>query len=368
MLFFIYEMGGGGAARTLLNVLNHLNRREFEPILVTLNYDGSYEGNLKSDVQFIKLETKRLRTAILPLAKVIRKQQPDIVFSTIPNYNIVAILAGKLSFTKTKNIVREAALLGNGNGLDARLIIYGLFYRLSHQVISLSEGVKANLVAYYKIRHKDIKVIYNPIDVEQLQADANNGLLSKEGEHIFRMGRKVLITAGRLVAEKDHQTLIRAFSVIHKQLDCELVILGEGPLEEELRNLARQLGVERHVHFIGFKQNPYVYFKHADLFVLSSLSEGFGHVLVEALAIGVPIVSTNCGPGAEEVLGNGAYGSLCEVGNHEEMALKILEILTLHKNDIKVITEKGLQRVQRFSVQEIVQQYEQTFTEIIDKG
>src|SRR5690625_7474682 len=122
-------MGAGGAARTLLNILNHLDRNKFEPVLVTLDYNGSYEASLKSDVTFIKLETKRLRSAILPLAKVIRKQQPDIVFSTIPNYNIIAILARLLSFKKTKNVVSEAALLGNEDSFIMYVIIYVLFYR-----------------------------------------------------------------------------------------------------------------------------------------------------------------------------------------------------------------------------------------------
>jgi len=367
ILFFIYEMGAGGAARTLLNILNHLDRNKFEPILVTLNYNGSYETSLKSDVTFIKLETKRLRSAILPLAKVIRKQQPDIVFSTIPNYNIIAILARLLSFTKTKNVVREAALLGNENSFNMKLIIYGLFYRLSRKVISLSEGVKGNLVEHYKVKPGNIEVIYNPIDIEQIQSDANSGIIPKEHEHIFKPDKKVIITAGRLVKDKDHQTLIKAFSKVNHQLNCELVILGEGPLKDDLRKLTKNLQVEQNVHFIGFQQNPYVYFKQADLFALSSLSEGFGHVLVEALAVGLPIVSTNCKPGAEEVLENGKYGELCEVGNHEEMAMKIKAILSLNKNETTDVIEKGLQRANKFAVQEIVNQYEETFMKIIDR-
>src|SRR5690625_2126535 len=91
VLFFIYQMGAGGAARTLLNLLNHLDRQTFEPILVTLNFAGSYEKYLAEDIQFIKLSTNRLRKSILPLAKIIRKEKPDLIFSTIPVYNTVAI-------------------------------------------------------------------------------------------------------------------------------------------------------------------------------------------------------------------------------------------------------------------------------------
>ena len=208
---------------------------------------------------------------------------------------------------------------------------------------------------------------YNPIDIGQIQSDANNGVIPKEHEHIFKADKKVIITAGRLVKDKDHQTLIKAFSKVNNQLNCELVILGEGPLKDDLRNLAKKLEIEQNVHFIGFQQNPYAYFKQADLFTLSSLSEGFGHVLVEALAVGLPIVSTNCKPGAEEVLENGKYGELCEVGNHEEMAMKIKEVLTLSRNETSDVIEKGLQRADKFAVQEIVDHYEETFMKIIDR-
>src|SRR5690625_1516639 len=138
VMFFIYQMGSGGAARTLLNILNHMNEHEFEPILVTLNFNGNYETYLKSNIKFIKLDTKRLRSAIIPLAKLIRKERPHIVFSTIPNYNTIAILAKLLSRTKTKIIVREAAYLGGTFKENVQLRGYGLLYAFAKKVIALS--------------------------------------------------------------------------------------------------------------------------------------------------------------------------------------------------------------------------------------
>lgn len=145
VLFFIYQMGAGGAARTLLNIINNIDRLKFEPILVTLDFNGNYEDKVKSDITFIKLNTKRLRKAIIPLAKVIREEKVDLVFSTIPNYNTIAILANFLSFTRAKNIVREADNLGGNTITNLKLIGYGWLYKLSSQVIALSEGVKENL-------------------------------------------------------------------------------------------------------------------------------------------------------------------------------------------------------------------------------
>src|SRR5699024_1234032 len=146
-------MGGGGAARTMLNIINHLDRAKFAPMLVTLDFDYTYEQYVREDVQFIKLPVKRLRQGIVPLSKLIRDEKPDILFSTVPNYNTIAILAKLLSRTKTKLIVREAAYLGGTMRENIKLKMYGLLYRLSDRVIALSEGVKHNLTSRYHVNN-----------------------------------------------------------------------------------------------------------------------------------------------------------------------------------------------------------------------
>src|SRR5690625_4689558 len=144
----------------MINIVNHLDRNKFEPILVTLDFTFEYDAFVKEDVTFIKLDTKRLRSAIMPLAKLLRKEQADILFSTIPNYNTIAILAKLLSRTKTKIIVREAAFLGGSLKENIQLRSYGLLYRFAKKVIALSAGVKENLVARYGVKDKHIQVIY----------------------------------------------------------------------------------------------------------------------------------------------------------------------------------------------------------------
>lgn len=358
-------MGAGGAARTMLNIINNLDRNIFTPILVTLNYDGNYEEHVKSDVRFIKLETKRLRSAILPLAKVIRNERIDMVFSTIPNYNTISILGNMLSFTHAKNIVREADNLGGNFKTNVKLIGYGMLYKLTSQVISLSEGVKDNLVKRYKLKPESIKVIYNPVDLENIRNNMENGIMVEEHTKLFTGDEPVIITAGRLVKQKDHHTLINAFAKVNEKIKSKLIILGEGELENELKQQAKKLNLEEKIHFLGFQKNPYIYFKHADLFVLSSIHEGFGHVIAEALATGTPVVSTNCKSGPEEVLQSGKYGMLCEVGHSEQMANQIYQILTLTKEEKNHLVEKGIKRAEDFDAKKIVKQYEQTFLETL---
>ena len=367
ILFFIYQMGAGGAARTILNIVNNLERDRFEPILVTLNYHGAYEANLSSDVRFIKLKTKRLRSAIFPLAKVIREEKADIVFSTIPNYNTIAILGNLFSFTKAKNIVREAAYLGGNPKADAKLRIFGFLYKLASRVIALSHGVKDNIIKRYRVPADKISVIYNPVDTEHIQRSIADGAIQPEHQHLFENDEKIIMTAGRLVHDKDQKTLIRAFAKVNERLASRLIVLGEGELEAELKELATELQVQDRVHFLGFQQNPYIYFSKADVFVLTSKREGFGHVLAEALAVGVPIVATKAKPGAVEVLDNGNYGILCEIGDAEQIAAAIKETFSWNEMKRKHVIEKGQEHVRSFQAGTIVEQYEKVFMETWNK-
>ncbi|SOC41230.1 glycosyltransferase [Salinicoccus kekensis] len=368
ILFFIYRMGGGGAARTLLNIINNIDRTQFAPLLVTLDREGGYEEYVAADVPFIKLGTKRLRGAVTRLAEVIREERPDIVFSTIPNYNIVALLATKLSRTPAVNVVREAAYLGGTVKEDAKLRFAGFLYRRAARVIALSEGVKENIIKRYKVNSDKIDIIYNPVDVEGIQALMGQDDIEPGHQAVFHSGGKVIITAGRFHRDKDQKTLLEAFKPVQEELPgTRLMILGEGELEAELKQQAEDLGIADAVHFTGFRRNPYAYFAQSDLFVLSSVREGFGHVLTEALATGTPVVSTKAHPGAGEVLDGGEFGLMCEPSDPEALAESISYMLKLDEAKRQAIIEKGLRRAGMFHAEKIVKQYERMFTDVLKK-
>ncbi len=361
-------MGGGGAARTLLNIINNLDREKFSPMLVTLNFDGSYENELKEDVEFIKLDTQRLSRSIFKLAKIIKNEEVDIVFSTIPRVNTIAILATIFSFSKAKSVVREADNLGGDLKTDLQLLGFGFMYKFSNQIVSLSEGVKENLVNKYKVKSEEIKVIYNPVDLNKINEKIENDQTDPKYQSIFNNpNEKVIITAGRLVEQKDHQTLLNAFAKTNAKISSRLVILGEGHLKEKLQQQAEDLNIKDRVHFIGFQSNPYIYFQQADLFVLSSKHEGFCHVIAEALATGTPVVSTDCKSGPSEVLDKGQYGLLCQVGNVDEMAENMLCVLGFNEDQRTEFIEKGLQRVSDFDATKIVRRYEEVFLKTLNK-
>jgi glycosyltransferase involved in cell wall biosynthesis len=366
-MFFIYQLGGGGASRTILNIVNNLDQSKFIPVLVTLNFNGSYEKDLNSNVNFIKLPTKTLYKAIFQLPKIIRKEKPNIVFSTLPKVNVASIIANKLSFSKAKNIIREADNLGGKFTENVKLRLFGFFYRRADQIVSLSEGVKENLIQRYKIKADEIEVVYNPVDIEKIREKISNGEIQSEHKGVFATDEKIIITAGRLVEQKDHRTLLNAFAKIQQKVKSRLVILGEGPLKNTLLEQAKKLNISNKVFFLGFQENPYIYFNQSDLFVLSSIHEGFSHVIAEALATGTPVVSTDCKSGPSEVLDNGKYGLLCEVGNSSEMAEKIMKRLSMSEEKRKEIVDLGFQRAKFFDAKQIVKNYERIFLQTINE-
>lgn len=365
VIFFIYELGAGGAARTIVNIVNHMNRTTFEPIVVTLNYEGSYEKYVKDDIRIIKLPATRLRSAIKPFSQLIKKENPELIFSTIPNYNTIAIISTVLARTKAKNVVREAAYLGGSFTENLRLRFYGLLYRFVPTVVALSEGVKENIVKRYGVPARKIEVVYNPIDIKKIEKLACENTMPIEHEAIFSNGRKTIVSAGRLVVEKDQETLLRAFTIVNEQIPSDLFLLGKGPLKDKLIALAKDLNIEKHVHFIGFQTNPYQYFKRADVFALSSTTEGFGHVLVEALATETLVVSTDCKPGSTEVLQDGKYGFVSPVGDKRKLADNIITALSLSKEDKEKRILAGKERANYFSAETIVKHYEQVFRKTI---
>ncbi len=365
IFFFIYKLGEGGAARTMLNIVNHINKERYEPTIITLDFHSDYEDLLLKEVEHVKLPVTRLRKAVLPLSKLIRERKPDIVFSTVATYNVILLLATIHSRKRPAIIVREAALLEGKPLFQLKLKLIGQLYKKADRVVALSQGVKDNLIKNYSVSEKQIRVIHNPVDIEHINYSVKQDFRS-EDLCLFRNGKKTILNIGRLVEDKDQATLIRAFYYVRKEIDCQLIILGEGALKNELSKLVEELNLQNDVHFLGFKKNPYIYLAESDVFVLTSLREGFGHVLVEALATRTPIVTTDCRPGSKEILLDGKYGSVVPVKDSEGLAQEIKKTFQKTKEITKSETDQGYQRALDFTASNIVQQYELLFESILE--
>jgi glycosyltransferase involved in cell wall biosynthesis len=194
-----------------------------------------------------------------------------------------------------------------------------------------------------------ITVIYNPVFTPDLLHKAQEPV---DHPWFAPAGLPVILGVGRLAEQKDFFTLIRAFALVRQHRPARLIIVGEGPDRPGLEALARELGVADDVSLPGFSTNPYAYMRQADVFVLSSLFEGLPAVLVEALAVGVPIVSTRCPHGPEEILQDGICGPLVPVGDAAAMADAICATL-----DAPLPAHVLQERARAFALDTIVEQY-----------
>ncbi len=323
------ELQGGGAERIMITLANAWVAQAIEVDFLVGKYQGPYQKLLSKDLNIITFE-KQIRDFLPDVVSYLNQHQPDILLSTVQAVNVVAALAGKISRTKTKIVLREAnspkQKVIAEKGWKA-IFLHGTLsrysYRLADGYVSVSEGLKKEMVDFYGLDEKRIKTIYNPVVNRQLFE-----LSQKPINQVIRKGEeKIIMAMGRVVPQKDFMTLINAFAIVRKKRDCRLVILGEtqsDPLYfHSLLSLAQELEVEEDVIFIGFQDNPFAYLAKADVFVLSSRYEGLPGGLIQAMALGCQLVSTDCPHGPSEILENGKYGSLVPVGNSAAMAKAI---------------------------------------------
>jgi glycosyltransferase involved in cell wall biosynthesis len=286
--------------------------------------------------------------------RYLRKVQPLALLSALDHANVVALWAQKLARVPTRVVATvhntPSQATAQARTLSARLMRYWVkpFYPWAHAVVAVSKGVANDLVQWVGVPADKVRVIYNPIITPELFHKAEEPL-----DHPwFQPGQPPVIAgAGRLTTQKDFPTLLRAFALVRAQRPARLMILGEGELRADLERLAEQLGIAEDFALPGFVQNPYPYLKRAAVFVLSSRWEGLPTVLVEALALGTPVVSTDCPSGPREILADGKWGRLVPVGDAGKLAEAILETLRQPKTTV------DKQSLLRFTVDYAVEEY-----------
>jgi glycosyltransferase involved in cell wall biosynthesis len=297
--------------------------------LVLASNRGPFLQDLAPSVQIIDLKARRTLFGTLGLIRYLRCANPAYLISAMSHTNVVALIAGLLTGKVTKLIVTEhislSDLIANSSLIRLNLLPLAIFafYRHADYVVAVSQGVADTLLGY-RVPADKIKIIHNPVVSEALFTRAREPV-----DHPwFTAGAPpVILGVGRLVAQKDFCTLIRAFAIVRSSQMARLMILGEGDKRSELQMLAERLGVANDVSLAGFVHNPYSYMKRAGVFVLSSRFEGLPTVLIEAMACGTPIVSTDHRSGAAEILESGRWGRLTPVGDATALAEAILETL-----------------------------------------
>lgn len=318
------SFSGGGAEKVAVNLANHYAETGIETTLLVFINEGPYKTHLNGRVNVVDLGVTRARYAILKLRSALSRTGVTHVISVIRDANIMLGLVGN----KDKNIVfayREANTLHGVHSLPRfKSWLYQFLLRLSYKkadiVIANSEDTKADLVRNQITDRESIKVIRNPVIPE----DFHSKVSEKAGHPWLKSDGKVVLNVGRLHPQKNQKLLIDAFSkVVENKPDAKLLILGEGDEEKSLKAQIKRLKLNHSVDIVPFQQNPFPYYCESDLFVLTSNWEGFGNILVEALACGTPIISTDCPGGPRSILADGKFGTLAPVGDVEKLAVAI---------------------------------------------
>ena len=284
---------------------------------------------LKDSGTMLLQKVPKIVRALPSLEGYLRERRPDVLLSTLSKANIVAAWACRLAAGGTALVLREAnqfsVALNPDNKFDRLLPkLARRWYREADSIIAVSEGVRADLAATLAIPADEIVPILNPVDLlrirglcEQQPAEADD----------WPPAEPFVLAVGKLTPQKDYETLLRAFARVRKRHPVRLVILGEGHEEGNLRSLAAELGIAGHVQLPGHVRNPYAWMRQARVFVLTSAWEGCPNVLLEALACGCPVVSTDCPSGPREILDNGRYGKLVPVRDPAAMASAMEAVL-----------------------------------------
>ncbi len=324
--------GEGGVERMILNLVNALADQGERLDLLLIKTRSKHLEALHPAINRIDLGSRHTATSLLPLARYLKRVQPPVLLAAKDRAGRMAVLARMLAGTPSTRLVMRlgtnlTAALAHKSPWRMRLrrLPIRLLYPHLERIIAVSEGVRQDTLNVSGIAPDKVVVVRNPVITPRLQQDADapppHPWLSDSQE-------PVILGAGRLTQQKDFPSLLEAFARTRKTRPCRLIILGEGRQRETLQQLARELGIEAYLAMPGFTPNPYVYMRHARLFVLSSRWEGSPNVLTEAMALGVPVVATDCPSGPREILDEGRIAPLVPVGDVDALSQAMTRVLT----------------------------------------
>ena len=353
ILVVIQTLRGGGAERAV-SLLSREWAKSHEVTIVLfdasrIDYDhGGRIVELREPVWSIPFNFFHLKGAYVicmgaaRLARLIRRERPDRIISFMESANVSAIIASALTGRLPRLTISVRSTPAYIFSLRHRLLVLPL-YRLPARVVALSEGVRRDLTSTHRLPPERTSFIPNPVVVKNARDAAR--------ETAPPLPERYVLGAGRLAPEKGFERLLRAFHRLDRPA-LHLAILGEGPERAALLRLAHELGLEGRLHLPGFVVEVETWYRHAACFVMSSRHEGWGNVLMEALADGCPVVSFDCDYGPSEILEGGKYGLLApegDVGALVEAMARVLDDDALRRD----LAARGPERARAFSVEQI---------------
>jgi glycosyltransferase involved in cell wall biosynthesis len=368
----VHNLEEGGMQTVCLNLLQaFIQQPEIEVELILSNQTGNFLDRVPDNTKVTNLNLpfrlclQYILNLSIALSKHLRQSKPDFILSNLPFINFVTLIAKFFSRTKVSTILvehtiplnqqlqREKNQKINKRFVNIVTITMRLLYPYANHIVVPSHGMAKELhqvLGFKPNNPSNLKVIYNPVVDKHLHQKSQVRL-----DHPWFQKNQppVFLAVGRLTPQKDYATLIHAFKALKQEMPARLMILGDGDLRIQIEKLIQDLDLETDVLLSGFVDNPYALMSRATAFVLSSVWETFGVVIVEALACGCPVIATDCNYGPAEILSNGKYGILVPSQNSKALAEAMKNILKASNWDKKELQN----RADEFSLNQAANQY-----------
>ncbi len=354
VLLLIQNLESGGAERVFVNIANGLHKAGVRVDVLLGKREGVYFDLLAPGVEVHELNATTFVHYVRKLPSALKRAQYTHVVVAGDVVSAATLLTQRL-FQGLYQVVlthhyasprfRSLGLLKEDALLKA---LHTVVTPHANQIVAVSAGTLAWLRRSSGHALPQARVIYNPVFDDGIYARGREALEFP----LPTAGKKVLVSIGRLTTQKDQATLLRALATPQLRRSCVTFVLGAGPKEQELKALVARLGLTQCVAFVGHDPNPYRWLSRCDLFVLSSINEGFGNVIVEAMAFGKTVVSTNCPSGPAEILANGQFGYLCRPSDPDELARTIVRAISA-----PLAAEAITKRAQNYHTDRIIRDY-----------
>lgn len=323
ILFYHPVFSDGGAEKTNLLVSEELSKK-FDIIFLSNSFSTKFDKEIKRiGIKKMKLVSPRTITSFFEIKRIIKKLKPDLIFPIQTHANILVILINLLFFKNKLKIIccERLSPQSYNKNFKGKIIIFlaKILYKYADKIICNSKGLSNEIKEISN--SKNVTHIYNPTLKNNFKKLAYKNKVNEKP--FLNKKKKIIISIGRFDENKNQMMLLKAINNLENKKDLEVVLLGEGYKKKDLIDYSKKVNFRNKLHILGFKKNPYPYLVKSDLFVLTSNFEGLPNVLIEAMSLGIPIISTNSPSGPKEILLNGKAGFLIERNDYKSLSCKI---------------------------------------------
>jgi glycosyltransferase involved in cell wall biosynthesis len=367
--FVLPSLAGGGAERAAVHILNALDASRWDRSMYLFRREGPYLDEVGRDIRVVAGETASRIGRMRGLRRFVREARPDIVMVFLSYFSVLAAVRSASNHPRVifNQQTPVSAFLTDADYDWRRPIrrrvfsaVARLAYGRADAVVATSGGVADDLAGRFAVGRNRIHVVHNPVDLARIEAAIQEPM---DPGHEAVWTRPAIVAAGRLADAKNYPLMLDAFALVRAQLPARLFILGRGELESSIRDRVRHLGLDRDVVFCGFQRNPWKYIARGDVFALTSHYEGFGNVLVEAMACRVPVVAT-ASPGTREIVNSGHDGVIVERHEPEAVAAALVGLLR-DSSSLRRMGEAARCSAERFAMPRVAADYDRVFEAVL---